>query len=169
MAAQQQQQEGAVTPLEAGKRAGGALTEMIVYIVVYVIVAAALQFLMSWFHVIAYFKYVNAILVLAFGWYIVNSFADFIYWTMRGKYDHATAVAFKNMMRIIGIIAIIAAVVGAAVGGVGGLTIGGFLGIVVGFVHAAGHGAGGGRHIPDGRKALQGRRPRQHTGRGRHS
>ena len=36
-------------------------------------------------------------------------------------------------MRIIGIIAIIAAVVGAAVGGVGGLTIGGFLGIVVGF------------------------------------
>jgi small-conductance mechanosensitive channel len=132
MAAQQQQQEGAVTPLEAGKRAGGALTKMIVYIVVYVIVAAALQFLMSWFHVIAYFKYVNAILVLAFGWYIVNSFADFIYWTMRGKYDHATAVAFKNMMRIIGIIAIIAAVVGAAVGGVGGLTIGGFLGIVVG-------------------------------------
>ena len=122
-----------MTPLEAGKRAGGALTKMIVYIVVYVIVAAALQFLMSWFYVIAYFKYVNAILVLAFGWYIVNSFADFIYWTMRGKYDHATAVAFKNMMRIIGIIAIIAAVVGAAVGGVGGLTIGGFLGIVVGF------------------------------------
>jgi len=52
---------------------------------------------------------------------------------MRGKYDHATAVAFKNMMRIIGIVAIIAAVVGAAVGGIGGLTIGGFLGIVVGF------------------------------------
>ncbi|AMD31312.1 small-conductance mechanosensitive channel-like protein [Acidilobus sp. 7A] len=122
-----------MTPLEAGKRAGGALTKMIVYIVVYVIVAAALQFLMSRFHVIAYLKYVNAILVLAFGWYIVNSFADFIYWTMRGKYDHPTAVAFKNMMRIIGIIAIIAAVVGAAVGGIGGLTIGGFLGIVVGF------------------------------------
>jgi len=88
---------------------------------------------MTMFHVMAYYKYVNAILVLAFGWYIVNSFADFIYWTMRGKYDHPTAVAFKNMMRIIGIIAIIAAVIGAAVGGIGGLTIGGFLGIVVGF------------------------------------
>jgi len=122
-----------VSALEATKKAGAALTKMIVYIVIYVIVAAAVQFFMTMFHVMAYFKYVNAILVLAFGWYIVNSFADFIYWTMRGKYDHPTAVAFKNMMRIIGIVAIIAAVVGAAVGGIGGLTIGGFLGIVVGF------------------------------------
>jgi len=133
MTAQQQQQERPVSALEAGKKAGAALTKMIVYIVVYVIVAAAVQFVMTMFHVMAYYKYVNAILVLAFGWYIVNSFADFIYWTMRGKYDHPTAVAFKNMMRIIGIIAIIAAVIGAAVGGIGGLTIGGFLGIVVGF------------------------------------
>jgi hypothetical protein len=42
MAAQQQQQEGPVSALEAGKRAGGALTKMIVYIVAYVVVAAAL-------------------------------------------------------------------------------------------------------------------------------
>jgi len=65
-----------VSALEAGKRAGAALTKMIVYIVVYVIVAAAVQFFMSMFHVMAYFKYVNAILVLAFGWYIVNSLCN---------------------------------------------------------------------------------------------
>jgi len=59
MAAQQQQ--GPVSALEATKKAGAALTKMIVYIVVYVIVAAAVQFVMSMFHVIAYFKYVNAL------------------------------------------------------------------------------------------------------------
>ena len=59
---------GPVSALEAGKRAGAALTKMIVYIVVYVIVAAAVQFFMTMFHVMAYFKYVNAILILAFGW-----------------------------------------------------------------------------------------------------
>jgi len=61
MTAQQQQQEGPVSALEAGKRAGAALTKMIVYIVVYVIVAAAVQFFMTMFHVMAYFKYVNAL------------------------------------------------------------------------------------------------------------
>ncbi|MGC9071819.1 MAG: mechanosensitive ion channel domain-containing protein [Acidilobus sp.] len=127
------QAEEKVSPAEAAKRAGKSLTKMVVYIVVYVIVAAAFQYLMTRLGVMAYYKYVNAILVLAFGWYIVNSFADFTYWSVRGKYDHPTAVAFRNIMRIIGIIAIIAAVVGAAVGGVAGLTIGGFLGIVVGF------------------------------------
>ena len=61
MTAQQQQQERPVSALEAGKKAGAALTKMIVYIVVYVIVAAAVQFVMSMFHVMAYFKYVNAL------------------------------------------------------------------------------------------------------------
>lgn len=124
-----------VSPAEAAKRAGAALTKMVVYIVAYVVVAAALQYLLTRISpaLMAYFKYVNAMLVLAFGWYIVNSFAEFIYWSVRGRYDHPTAAAFRNVMRIIGIVAIIAAVVGAAVGGIGGLTIGGFLGIVVGF------------------------------------
>ncbi len=126
-------QQTQVSPAEAAKRAGSALTKMVVYIVAYVVVAAAVQYLMTFFGVMAYYKYVNAVLVLAFGWYIVNSFADFVYWSVRGRYDHPTAVAFRNIMRIIGIVAIIAAVVGAAVGGIGGLTIGGFLGIVVGF------------------------------------
>ena len=128
-------QQDQVTPTEAAKRAGKALTEMVVYIVAYVIMAAAIQFLITEISppLMAYFKYVNAILVLAFGWYIVSSFAEFVYWSVRARYDHPTAVAFRNIMRIIGIVAIIAAVVGAAVGGIGGLTIGGFLGIVVGF------------------------------------
>ena len=127
------QKEESITPVESAKRAGSSLTLMIVFIVLYIVIAAGLQYVMTMFKVISYFKYVNAVLVLAFGWYIVNYFSNFIYWTVRGKYDHPTAIAFKNIMRIIGIIAIIAAVVGAAVGGVGGLTIGGFLGIVVGF------------------------------------
>ncbi|MGC8572509.1 MAG: mechanosensitive ion channel domain-containing protein [Caldisphaera sp.] len=122
-----------VTPMESAKKASNSLVKMVVFLVLYIGISAGIQYVMTLFNLLSYFKYVNAVLVLAFGWYIVLYFADFVYWTMRSKYDHPTAVAFKNMMRIIGIVAIIAAVVGAAVGGIGGLTIGGFLGIVVGF------------------------------------
>ncbi|MGC9133782.1 mechanosensitive ion channel domain-containing protein [Caldisphaera sp.] len=122
-----------VTPMESVKKASNSLVKMVVFLVLYIGISAGIQYVMTLFNLLSYFKYVNAVLVLAFGWYIVLYFADFVYWTMRSKYDHPTAVAFKNMMRIIGIVAIIAAVVGAAVGGIGGLTIGGFLGIVVGF------------------------------------
>ncbi|PMP59918.1 MAG: small-conductance mechanosensitive channel-like protein [Caldisphaera sp.] len=119
--------------MESAKKASNSLVKMVVFLVLYIGISAGIQYVMTLFNLLSYFKYVNAVLVLAFGWYIVLYFADFVYWTMRSKYDHPTAVAFKNMMRIIGIVAIIAAVVGAAVGGIGGLTIGGFLGIVVGF------------------------------------
>ncbi|MFP3230980.1 MAG: hypothetical protein RXS19_07180 [Caldisphaera sp.] len=79
------QKEESITPVESAKRAGSSLTLMIVFIVLYIVIAAGLQYVMTMFKVISYFKYVNAVLVLAFGWYIVNYFSNFIYWTVRAE------------------------------------------------------------------------------------
>ena len=80
------QKEESITPVESAKRAGSSLTLMIVFIVLYIVIAAGLQYVMTMFKVISYFKYVNAVLVLAFGWYIVNYFSNFIYWTVRAEF-----------------------------------------------------------------------------------
>jgi small-conductance mechanosensitive channel len=48
---------------------------------------------------------------------------------MRAKYDHATAAAIKNIVKIIGIGAMVAAIAGGAAG----IALGGFIGMVIGF------------------------------------
>jgi small conductance mechanosensitive channel len=49
---------------------------------------------------------------------------------MRAKYDHATAAAIKNIVKIIGIGAMVAAIAGGAAAGI---ALGGFIGMVIGF------------------------------------
>ncbi len=52
---------------------------------------------------------------------------------MRAKYDHATSAAVRNVVKIIGIGALVAAIAGGVAGGPAGVALGGFIGIVIGF------------------------------------
>jgi small-conductance mechanosensitive channel len=74
--------------------------------------------------------YMQILLAIAFGYLIVSGIATFFYWFMRAKYDHATAAAIKNIVKIIGIGAMVAAIAGGAAAGI---ALGGFIGMVIGF------------------------------------
>lgn len=116
-----------------------AIARVVVYVVVYVIISAVVHYLMSSLlpqyniQVQSYEGYVQILLALLFGYYIVSGVAEFFYWSMRAKYDHSVAASVRNVVRIIGIGAMLAAIAGAVGGGAAGVALGGFLGIVIGF------------------------------------
>ncbi len=124
---------------ETAKKAGSAIAKTVVYIVIYVIVSAAVHWLMGTFlpqHNIAaqgYESYVQILLALAFGYLIVSGIAEFFYWTLRARYDHSVAASIRNVVRILGIGALVAAIAGGVAGGAAGVALGGFIGIVIGF------------------------------------
>ncbi|AEA13001.1 Small-conductance mechanosensitive channel-like protein [Thermoproteus uzoniensis 768-20] len=121
------------------KRTGAAIARVVVYIVIYVVISAVVHYLMSSLlpqyniQVQSYEGYVQILLALLFGYYIVSGVAEFFYWSMRAKYDHSVAASVRNVVRIIGIGAMLAAIAGAVGGGAAGVALGGFLGIVIGF------------------------------------
>ncbi|MEM2809008.1 MAG: mechanosensitive ion channel [Candidatus Methanomethylicia archaeon] len=125
--------------MEIAKKASSSIIRTIVYVVVYVVVAASVQWLFSSFlpsykiYVADYLVYVQILISLIFGYLIVNGVATFFYWSMRTKYDHATAAAIRSMVRIIGLGAMIAAIAGGVAGGAAGVALGGFMGMVIGF------------------------------------
>ncbi|MDG6931090.1 MAG: mechanosensitive ion channel [Nitrososphaerota archaeon] len=80
-----------------------------------------------------YYGYVNIALTLILGILIVFAFADVIYYSMRMKYAHDIARAFRNVFTMIGIGALITIIAGQVGGGLAGVSVGGFLGIVIGF------------------------------------
>lgn len=80
-----------------------------------------------------YLPYINILLALAFGYEIVNAFANVMYWNLRLRYAHSTAAAVKSMIRLIGIGALVAAIAGGVAGGAAGVALGGFLALVIGF------------------------------------
>ncbi|MGC8973576.1 MAG: mechanosensitive ion channel domain-containing protein, partial [Thermoproteus sp.] len=116
-----------------------AIARVVVYVVIYVIISAVVHYLMSSLlpqyniQVQSYEGYVQILLALLFGYYIVSGVAEFFYWSMRAKYDHSVAASVRNVVRIIGIGAMLASIAGAVGGGAAGVALGGFLGIVIGF------------------------------------
>lgn len=112
---------------------------LIVWIVAYFIVAAVINnfvipFLTSYgLPADKYSGYVNIGLALLFGYLIVRSFANVIYWSLRSRYAHSEAAAVRSIMTIIGIGALLAAIAGGVAGGAAGVALGGFIGIVIGF------------------------------------
>jgi len=76
-----------------------------------------------------YEVYAQIPLALAFGYLIVSAVAKFFYWSTIDKYGHSTAATARNVVRIVGIGAMVAAIAG----GTAGVALGGFLGMVVGF------------------------------------
>ena len=83
--------------------------------------------------VAGYEPYVNVLLSLLFGYFIVQAFANVLYWNLRLKYDHSTAASMRSVFRLIGIGALVAAIAGGIAGGAAGVALGGFIGIVIGF------------------------------------
>lgn len=129
-----------VSPAQAAKNASAAIARTVLYIVLYVVVSALVKFFISdvllkrfGIDVTAYEVYVQILLALAFGYLIITSIAWFFYWSTRPKYGHPTAAAIRNVVRIIGIGAMVAAIAGGVAGGAAGVALGGFLGMVIGF------------------------------------
>lgn len=124
---------------EIAKKASTFMMKVVLYVVLYVIVVAIIQWLFTSFllnygvNLTDYIVYVQILIAIAFGYMIVSQIAGFFYWSMRVKYDHATAAAIRNIVRIIGIGALVAAIAGGVAGGAAGVALGGFIGMVVGF------------------------------------
>jgi small-conductance mechanosensitive channel len=131
--------EERMSTAKIAKRASGAIAKVVVYVVIYVVVSAVVHYLMSnllpsmRIDVAAYESYVQILLAVLFGYFIVSGIAEFFYWSTRAKYGHPTAAAIRNVVRIIGIGALVASIAGGVAGGAAGVALGGFLGMVVGF------------------------------------
>jgi len=80
-----------------------------------------------------YSSYIAIGLALFFGYMIIRSFSNLIYWMLRVKYPHSTAAAVRSIFTILGIGALAAGIAGGAAGGVAGVALGGFIGMVIGF------------------------------------
>ncbi|MEM2928600.1 MAG: mechanosensitive ion channel [Nitrososphaerota archaeon] len=121
------------------KKTSTTMVKIVFYIVLYVVIAAVVQWLFTSFllqygiNIADYMAYVQILLAIAFGYLIVSGVATFFYWSMRAKYDHSTAAAIRNIVKIIGIGALVAAIAGGVAGGAAGVALGGFIGIVIGF------------------------------------
>jgi small-conductance mechanosensitive channel len=121
----------------------GSLTSLIVWIALYIIVSAIINSVLpevlrptidfKGLVLDPYGIYINIVLALVFGYFIVRSFANFMYWSMRVRYPHPTAAAIRSIMMIVGIGALLAGIAGGVAGGASGVALGGFLGIVIGF------------------------------------
>ena len=70
---------------------------------------------------------------MGFEYLIVSSFAFFFYWSMRVKHDHAAAVAIINILKIIGIGALVVTIAGDVADDAVGVVLGGFMSIVISF------------------------------------
>jgi len=121
---------------------GKAVAKIVLYIILFVVVSAVtIEFLMKnllpkTFGLTAvadYIPYVAILLSLAFGYLILGAVASVIYWSLRSRYDHSQAAAVRNVVKIVGIGALMATIAGGVAGGVAGVALGGFLGMVIGF------------------------------------
>lgn len=116
-----------------------SIAMVVLYVVSYVAVAAIVQYIFKdllpafKIDISEYVVYVQILLAVAFGYLIVSGIATTIYWMMRIRYDHPTAAAVRNIIRIIGVGALAAAIAGGVSGGTAGVALGGFLGMVIGF------------------------------------
>jgi hypothetical protein len=77
--------------------------------------------------------YVDILLTLFFGWQIVKAFADVVAWPVAKKHVEAAGKAVSNLMKLLGIGALVAALAGAVPGGPAAAALGGFIGLVIGF------------------------------------
>ncbi len=125
---------------KVGEMMRRTLVRLIVLIIVFVLVEAAVQFVfgyVSHFPYLggapSYLPYAQIPLALLFSVLIVMEFAQLIYWNLRLKLAHAEAASARSVFRIIGIVAAIVVVVGAYISPTSAAGLGAFAGLVVGF------------------------------------
>lgn len=108
------------------------------WIIAYVVVMAAVQFLFTYVAniykpIMDYKIYVDILLSLFFGWQIVKAFADIIALPVAKKQGETAGKAVSNLIKLIGIGALVASIAGAVSGGPAAAALGGFIGLVIGF------------------------------------
>lgn len=124
---------------DLARRISRSILKIAAYIVIYVVISALAQYLFMDLlprydlNLQDYLIYVQLLLAVAFGYLIVNGIASFFYWSMRAKYEHATAAAIRNAVKIIGVGALVTSITGGAAGGAAAAALGGFMGMVIGF------------------------------------
>ncbi len=107
---------------------------IILYVVVMAAVQTAFQFLAGIYAPVTDYKiYVDILLTLFFGWQIVKALADVVAWPVAKKQGEAAGKAVSNLMKLLGIGALVAALAGAVSGGPAAAALGGFIGLVIGF------------------------------------
>jgi small-conductance mechanosensitive channel len=77
--------------------------------------------------------YMDILLTFFFGWQIVKAFVDVVAWPVAKKQVEAVGKAASNLVKLIGIGALVAALAGAVSGGPAAAALGGFIGLVIGF------------------------------------
>jgi len=121
------------------KKLSSSLLCVFFYVAFYVVAAAVLQWFITSYlvgfgiNLVDYLGYVQVLLAVGLGYLIVSSVATFFYWSMRVKYGHPTSAAVRNIVKIIGVGALVAAIAGGVAGGAAGVALGGFIGLVIGF------------------------------------
>ena len=112
---------------------------LVFLIIAFVAASAFIQFLFeevlsTWFPgVLEYKRYADILTAIGFGYGIVSAFSRSVYWFMRLTYDHPPAAAVRNIIRIVGIGALVAGIAGSMSDPTAGVAIGGFIGMVIGF------------------------------------
>jgi small conductance mechanosensitive channel len=97
-------------------------------------VQAAFQVLQGIYAPVMDYKvYVDILLTLFFGWQIVKAFADIVAYSVAKKQGETAGKAIANLIKLLGIGALVAALAGAASGGAAATVLGGFIGLVIGF------------------------------------
>jgi len=127
----------------AGVRPAAGLRRSVGYLVLWIVLYLAISALVNGYlppllleakvDLSPYMAYINIGLALAFGYMIVRSLADTVYWSMRARYAHPQASAVRSVLTIVGIGGLLAGIAGGVAGGAAGVALGGFIGIVVGF------------------------------------
>jgi small-conductance mechanosensitive channel len=127
---------------------GSALTRLVVYVIVAVIILGILNWIFHYFipEIVARYPslrslamisdfapYIFIIVSLAIGWMIISSIASLLYAMSEPKYGVSTAAAIRSLVKILGLGGLFASVAGGVAGGTAGVALGGFIGLVVGF------------------------------------
>lgn len=117
-----------------------SVVELILFILLYTVVIVFVSYLLNIVfplvgitYLSQYVIYVNILVTLAMGYLIASTFSDIVYWSIRRRYDYPTAMAVKNLIRLLAIGAMVSAVAGGVAGGAAGVSLAGFLALVVGF------------------------------------
>jgi len=127
----------------AGAMHAAGLRRSVGYLVLWIVLYLAISALVNGYlppllleakvDISPYMAYINIGLALVFGYMIVRSLADTVYWSMRARYAHPQAAAVRSVLTIVGIGGLLAGIAGGVAGGAAGVALGGFIGIVIGF------------------------------------
>ncbi|MCL4437106.1 MAG: mechanosensitive ion channel family protein [Thaumarchaeota archaeon] len=117
-----------------------SVVELILFILLYTVTIAFVSYLLNTvFPSVSitplpqYVIYVNILVTLALGYLIASTFSDIVYWSIRRRYDYPTAMAVKNLIKLLAVGAMVSAIAGGVAGGAAGVSLAGFLALVVGF------------------------------------